>query len=145
MRDLILFLTAVMLLLGFAAGYGARELVSRVRRNRYRETYDSLVRQQPSQSAPKSQFKTFGPERNTEEASAPASLSPRSACERCDDTYWVCESHPDRPWNGPRACGCGAAGMPCELCNPTSGPDDPPDITRTGVRVSVDREHGPWH
>jgi len=29
----------------------------------------------------------------------------------------VCEAHPDRPWLGPRECGCGAAGAPCPICN----------------------------
>ncbi|WP_035968758.1 hypothetical protein [Bradyrhizobium sp. WSM1417] len=39
------------------------------------------------------------------------------ACARCDGTHWVCESHPDRPWDGPKACGCGGAGEPCPNCN----------------------------
>jgi|EndMetStandDraft_8_1072994.scaffolds.fasta_scaffold16872_4 hypothetical protein len=39
------------------------------------------------------------------------------ACARCQDTYWVCEAHDDRPWDGPHACGCGAAGAPCPTCN----------------------------
>jgi hypothetical protein len=38
-------------------------------------------------------------------------------CSRCEDTRRVCEAHPDRPWEGPRACPCGAAGMPCLACN----------------------------
>ena len=38
-------------------------------------------------------------------------------CTRCDDAGWVCESHILRPWTGPRACGCGAAGAPCGRCN----------------------------
>jgi hypothetical protein len=29
-------------------------------------------------------------------------------CERCDGCRWVCEAHPERPWEGPCACGCGA-------------------------------------
>ena len=50
-------------------------------------------------------------------------------CERCDDTFWVCEVHADVPWeNGPspRACKCGAPGMPCPECNACGGPDEPP-------------------
>src|ERR1700676_2765346 len=31
-------------------------------------------------------------------------------CSRCEDTGWVCEAHPDRPWEGEHACTCGAAG-----------------------------------
>lgn len=38
-------------------------------------------------------------------------------CTLCQDVGWVCEEHPGRPWAGPRACGCGAAGIPCPLCN----------------------------
>jgi putative transposase len=30
---------------------------------------------------------------------------------------FVCEAHPDRPWLGPKECGCGAPGMPCAVCN----------------------------
>jgi hypothetical protein len=44
-----------------------------------------------------------------------------SECSRCDDCGWVCEEHHDRPWQGLRACACGAAGMPCPECNK---PDD---------------------
>jgi hypothetical protein len=48
---------------------------------------------------------------------------------RCDNCRWVCETHPERPWDGPRACGCGAAGAPCPVCN--QGDDEtapePPD------------------
>ena len=39
------------------------------------------------------------------------------ACSRCHDCRWVCENHPDRPWLGARACGCGGAGAPCPICN----------------------------
>ena len=40
-------------------------------------------------------------------------------CKTCDDTEWVCESHPERPWDrrNPRGCECGA-GAPCRDCNP---------------------------
>ena len=38
-------------------------------------------------------------------------------CARCDNIRWVCETHPHRPWLGPRECGCGAAGAPCPVCN----------------------------
>lgn len=43
------------------------------------------------------------------------------ACTCCDGTGWVCEDHPDQPWEGPHACSCGAAGAPCPHCN---RPDD---------------------
>jgi hypothetical protein len=35
--------------------------------------------------------------------------------------------------------------MPCELCDPCGGPDEPPDLSRTRIRVALDRKHGPWH
>jgi hypothetical protein len=38
-------------------------------------------------------------------------------CIFCADTGWVCENHPRRPWEGPHACDCGGAGMPCPACN----------------------------
>jgi hypothetical protein len=43
------------------------------------------------------------------------------ACLLCEGTGWVCEDHPDQPWDGPHACRCGAAGAPCPHCNT---PDD---------------------
>jgi hypothetical protein len=47
------------------------------------------------------------------------------ACLLCEDTGWVCEDHPDQPWEGPHACRCGAAGAPCPHCNrPDNG--EPP-------------------
>jgi hypothetical protein len=46
-------------------------------------------------------------------------------CILCEDTGWVCENHPDTPWDGEYACTCGGAGMPCPQCNP-SDLDHPP-------------------
>ncbi len=37
-------------------------------------------------------------------------VAPRFAATRCQDTYWVCETHDDRPWSGDKACGCGGGG-----------------------------------
>ncbi len=34
----------------------------------------------------------------------------------------MCEWHPDKPWDGAGACGCGGAGMTC-TCNPTGNVD----------------------
>lgn len=53
-------------------------------------------------------------------------------CPCCDGTGWVCEDHPDQPWDGPHACTCGAAGAPCPHCN---RPDDgePPRMS-TGFK-----------
>ena len=44
-------------------------------------------------------------------------------CSLCEDCGWVCESHPNKPWEGEHACTCGAAGAPCPRCN--AGDDDP--------------------
>jgi hypothetical protein len=63
-------------------------------------------------------------------------------CWRCDGTLWVCENHPECPWEGEHACGCGGAGMPCPICNPSdklTPPKMPPgfvddDDTSTGRR-----------
>jgi hypothetical protein len=38
-------------------------------------------------------------------------------CESCGSAGWVCALHRDRPWDGPRACGCGRAGVPYPTCN----------------------------
>lgn len=44
----------------------------------------------------------------------------QAACANCDGSRWVCENHPDRPWEGMSApgegCGCGA-GAPCPCCD----------------------------
>jgi len=64
-------------------------------------------------------------------------------CPHCDDTRWVCESHPTLPWEGsgsPRECKCGGAGMPCERCNT----GDPPELP-SGFRVTINTKHGPRH
>jgi hypothetical protein len=37
-----------------------------------------------------------------------------------------CESHLAMPWDGPAACGCGGAGMPCpRLCNQPADDERP--------------------
>jgi hypothetical protein len=41
-------------------------------------------------------------------------------CSRCDSTGWVCEAHSDRPWDGPKACGCPS----CNVCDE----DNPPRL-----------------
>jgi hypothetical protein len=43
-------------------------------------------------------------------------------CAMCKGNRWVCEDHPEKPWDGasdaPEACHCGGAGAPCPACNP---------------------------
>src|SRR5262245_60100683 len=51
------------------------------------------------------------------------------SCLYCEDTGWVCEAHPDQPWDGPHACTCGAAGAPCPACN-RSTRDEPPRLPK---------------
>ena len=66
------------------------------------------------------------------------------ACKHCDGEGWVCENHPDRPWNdtSPNGCLCGA-GAPCPECQPCDGgtePEMPP-----GTQIIMDRKHGYRH
>jgi hypothetical protein len=66
-------------------------------------------------------------------------------CTICDETGWVCESHPDRPTGmfstRADACNCGDARMPCEACN-QSNRDRRPDMSRTGFQTDID-DKGP--
>ena len=48
-------------------------------------------------------------------------------CSHCNDEGWVCENHPDVPWEGGSATCCAkegkpwncGAGTPCRACNPS--------------------------
>ena len=64
-------------------------------------------------------------------------------CNNCDDTGWVCEGHPDRPWDGGSsradACGCGA-GAPCDVCN-ESGQDHSRVIKTVTCDLDGDKRH----
>jgi hypothetical protein len=59
-------------------------------------------------------------------------------CTLCEDSGWVCEEHPGRPWEGPNACPCGAPGAPCPWCNMPAEGETPrmPD----GFKVDVDKK-----
>jgi len=57
----------------------------------------------------------------------------------CDSTGWVCEDHRDRPWTGLFACGCGAAGAPCKVCNDV----EPPRVTDILGEIDADSEELP--
>jgi hypothetical protein len=67
-----------------------------------------------------------------EDSRAFAYVNPMT-CFRCEDTRWVCENHPERPWEGQHACGCGGAGAPCPGCNKVEPPLLPP-----GYKVDAD-------
>ena len=56
-------------------------------------------------------------------------------CLCCEDCCWVCEDHPDRPWQDPHACGCGGAGMPCPWCNQVNAGEPP--AAAEGVRARL--------
>jgi hypothetical protein len=62
----------------------------------------------------------------------------KPVCSHCDDTGWVCEAHPDRPWEGARACGCGGAGDPCPDCN-SSDEEHPPRMP-PGFKADYDKD-----
>ena len=56
-------------------------------------------------------------------------------CNNCNDDNWVCELHADKPWDDGEGC-CGAAGMPCPVCNIPHG-DNPPRMPEgTSIFVS---------
>jgi hypothetical protein len=59
-------------------------------------------------------------------------------CPTCQDVGWVCEKHPDRPWdkNVPGGCTCDA-GMPCPVCNVAEGGEAP--RLPVGMKASFDR------
>jgi hypothetical protein len=67
-------------------------------------------------------------------------------CARCDRCRWVCEAHPERPWEGETACGCGEAGAPCPICNDAAPPKMPPGfIEDDGKRPRPGRQlTGPY-
>jgi hypothetical protein len=50
----------------------------------------------------------------------------------------VCESHPDRPWEGEHACTRGAAGAPCPRCN-VPEKDEAPRLPE-GFRTQFDKK-----
>jgi hypothetical protein len=59
-----------------------------------------------------------------------------AVCPVCEDTGWVCENHPDQPWQGPHGCTCGSAGAPC-ACN-RSMRAEPPRLPK-GFEPDEDR------
>jgi hypothetical protein len=64
----------------------------------------------------------------------------KSGCSGCGDTPWVCEAHPEWPWDGPKACGCGGAGKPCPECN-VSDQDHHPRLPK-GFEPTFDIDDG---
>lgn len=44
-------------------------------------------------------------------------------CPKCRGIGWVCENHPEMPWDDAIGCTCGA-GTPCP-CNSAEGHEEP--------------------
>jgi hypothetical protein len=63
---------------------------------------------------------------------------PMIKCTLCHDCGWVCETHAGRPWDGPQACSCGAAGMPCPWCNIPEDGEEP--RMPEGFEIDVDKD-----
>jgi hypothetical protein len=59
-------------------------------------------------------------------------------CTLCQDIGWVCETHPGKPWNGPNACPCGAAGAPCPWCNQYD--EETPPRMPEGFLVEIEKD-----
>jgi hypothetical protein len=59
-------------------------------------------------------------------------------CAVCEDCGWVCEAHPDRPFEGERACTCGGAGAPCPRCN--AGDEDTEPRAPKGFKTEFDKK-----
>jgi hypothetical protein len=49
----------------------------------------------------------------------------KSDCPICKGLGWVCENHPDKPWDPAIGCQCGGAGVPCDCQGPQDGIDEP--------------------
>jgi len=64
-------------------------------------------------------------------------MNEQPPCKNCDSTGWVCEAHPDRPWEDtPLRCGCGEPGMPCQYCNPCDRDHPPRDMPGFVVHIA---------
>jgi hypothetical protein len=59
-------------------------------------------------------------------------------CNQCEDCGWVCENHPDQPWQGTPACPCGAPGAPCPACNAANDGNAP--RMPGGFKTEVDKD-----
>jgi hypothetical protein len=59
-------------------------------------------------------------------------------CTTCSDSGWVCERHPERPWDGDNACPCGAPGAPCPACNAANDGEAP--RMPSGFRTQFDKK-----
>lgn len=52
-----------------------------------------------------------------QQARVPSKRPIMPTCTNCQDKGWVCESHPDRPWDKKLLGGCVCnSGMPCPVC-----------------------------
>lgn len=61
-------------------------------------------------------------------------------CPVCLGIGWVCENHPDLPWDEEFGCECGA-GIPCE-CNTAGEPGvEEPDVSQVVMQGAERTKH----
>lgn len=72
--------------------------------------------------------------------SADTEAEPSAVCPTCKGEMWVCENHPDVPWDGGDQNCCGGAGAPCPRCNPCD--ENTPPKMPPGTTIIGDRERG---
>ncbi|MCZ6468042.1 MAG: hypothetical protein O6499_00145 [Candidatus Dadabacteria bacterium] len=65
-----------------------------------------------------------------------------SICANCDGTGWVCEDHPEVPWNDGKNC-CGGAGSPCS-CNPLLTTGNGHDLRANQLRQTTTQLNKKW-
>lgn len=58
-------------------------------------------------------------------------------CKKCEDTYWVCETHGTGDWSNCPDCEV-KSGIPCPECNP-SDYDNPPKM-EPGFKIIYDKD-----
>src|SRR5450631_3266898 len=66
-------------------------------------------------------------------------------CFVCEDCGWVCESHPERPWEGEHACTCGGAGMPWPELQPLQMSRGPTKASSAPISASTKHRTAPTH
>jgi len=56
-------------------------------------------------------------------------------CNNCNNSGWVCEEHPNKPWEQGKVTCCSGAGMPCEWCN---NEEEPRDLAGMKIKLNKD-------
>jgi uncharacterized protein YbaR (Trm112 family) len=89
---------------------------------------------------PRPSARFYSHEKNQHSQSGGGRLT--DSCVVCRGERWVCENHPDKPWNA-SGCECGA-GAPCPGCNakkPRKVPALPIDFVPHGFRPTSRNDH----